>query len=121
MRTHIVKGARIISDDFSVYVKNDSLPKTSQLQRHAPDMRWKHRWVNHSEYFVDPLFPDIHTNTIERFWRSLKDQTPRNTSLTQMSVNINYIMFLQNYTMSEREDLLLSLLAACDRSLTQYA
>jgi hypothetical protein len=40
------------------------------------DLNWcgfEHYSVNHSENFVDPDVPWIHTQNIERLWRSLKE------------------------------------------------
>ncbi|XP_065352827.1 uncharacterized protein LOC135947809 isoform X2 [Cloeon dipterum] len=34
-----------------------------------------HVTVNHSRYFVHPRHPNIHTNTIERLWKSIKQAT----------------------------------------------
>ena len=53
---HVEAGTRVITDCWASY---------RQLQNHAT--------VNHSLKFVDPEDRSVHTNTVERFWRSAKD------------------------------------------------
>lgn len=31
--------------------------------------------VNHTQYYVHPRHPSVHTNTIERFWKGVKEST----------------------------------------------
>jgi hypothetical protein len=64
---NIPEEKTIISDKFSGYVniKKD----TSKLE----DFNYTHFWVNHSKEFVDSTQPFIHTQNIERLWRSLRN------------------------------------------------
>ena len=32
-----------------------------------------HKFINHKMWFVNEIFTDIHTNTAERLWRTIKD------------------------------------------------
>ncbi|CAJ0585372.1 unnamed protein product, partial [Mesorhabditis spiculigera] len=58
---HIAPGTTIITDGFASY---------KGLADH-PDYNWQ--WVNHKENFVKPGHPQVHTQTVERMWRPLKD------------------------------------------------
>jgi transposase-like protein len=60
---HILKGTKIITDCWRGYQKLD-------------EQGFFHSKVNHSQNFVDPSDPLIHTNTIERQWRVLKELIP---------------------------------------------
>ena len=62
---HVEPGAVVISDKAPAYITNHN---RSHLQPHSLD----HYFINHSLDFVDPVQPWIHTNTIERQWRSLR-------------------------------------------------
>ena len=61
-------GSTIISDKFASYlnIRKDE----SYLDQNG----FYHFWVNHSKQFVDSYQPFIHTNGIERSWRSLRNQ-----------------------------------------------
>ena len=58
-------GSKIYSDKFSSYV-------TKFSNSHLNPLGFDHYFVNHSLTFVDPINNDIHTNNIERTWRSLR-------------------------------------------------
>ena len=60
----IAPGTTIITDMWRGY---------SNLE----DNKFRHLKVNHSVNFVDPVDRRIHTNTIERCWRSLKEYIPK--------------------------------------------
>ena len=68
---HVKPESTIYTDCFSVYVNNSNLLPQSKLQNH----RYIHKYVNHKITFVNKHFPDIHTNTIERLWKSVKEHT----------------------------------------------
>ena len=38
---------------------------------------YEHSIINHNEHFVDPFNREIHTQTIERMWKSLKKTIPK--------------------------------------------
>ena len=62
---HVEEGAQVISDKYSSYV-------TRFGRSHIDEVGFEHYFVNHSLHFVDPVQAFIHTNNIERTWRSLK-------------------------------------------------
>ena len=63
---HVKEGSEIISDKFSTYV-------TRNGRSHLNEIGYEHYFINHSLHFVDPIQPSIHTNNIERAWRSFKN------------------------------------------------
>ena len=60
--------ATIFTDCYSVYVNNRKTLKESMLI----DYGYNHQFVDHSVEFVSNYFDHIHTNTIERLWRTIK-------------------------------------------------
>ena len=66
---HAKPYSTIYTDCFSVYVNNANLLPESKLQQHG----YIHKYVNHKIMFVNSLFPEIHTNTVERLWKSVKE------------------------------------------------
>jgi hypothetical protein len=56
---HILPGTRIISDCWRGY-------------NSVQDLNYLHDKVNHSQNFIDPKDSTIHTQKIERLWKSLK-------------------------------------------------
>ena len=59
IQKYILKGSLIYSDSWGAYTGLD-------------DLRYKHYKINHSENFVDPTKPSIHTQNIERLWLDIK-------------------------------------------------
>ena len=60
---------------------------------------YTHYWVNHSEEYVHNIFNDIHTNNIERTWRSLKtyiSHTKRNMKSDVLETYINAFLCIMN-------------------------
>ena len=68
IRKHVKPGALILSDRFSAYFNNRTVPPTS----HLVPLGYIHIGINHSIHFVSNIDSSIHTNTIERVWRALK-------------------------------------------------
>lgn len=64
---NIAAGTRIISDCWKGY-------------RNLTSEGYNHATVNHSKNFIDPADPSIHTQKIERMWRTLKSVIPKGTS-----------------------------------------
>lgn len=62
---HVDEGAEILSDKFASYV-------TRTGRSHLEPLGYSHYFINHSLEFVDPIQNFIHTNNIERSWRSLR-------------------------------------------------
>jgi hypothetical protein len=52
--------------------------------------------VNHSERFVDQELRFVHTNNIERMWRSIKEQV-RGVRLENLDEHLKYFMFERKY------------------------
>lgn len=73
IRKWIRPGSRIISDGWSAY---------KQLA-HDSDYDWS--GVNHKKNFVDPNDATVHTQTIERMWRPLKEKFPPDNRLGSLS------------------------------------
>ena len=67
---HVSNEAQVISDKFSTYV-------TRNGRSHLEEAGFEHYFINHSLQFVDPIQNFIHTNTIERTWRSLKHRSEK--------------------------------------------
>ena len=65
---NIAPGSVIISDKFASYVN------IRRDESHLDEHGYYHFWVNHSIEFVDKHQPFIHTNGIERSWRSIRNQ-----------------------------------------------
>ena len=85
----------IITDEFSVYVNYRQLPSTSLINLHLHQKNFRHRWVNHSLHFVDPLDNLIHTNTIERLWEDLRQEIRDKRSLESIYHYLNQYMFFR--------------------------
>ena len=65
---YIKSRSIIYTDCHSVYVNNRIFQKESRLV----DYGYNHYYVDHSKEFVSSEFDHIHTNTIERLWKSIK-------------------------------------------------
>ena len=74
---YIQCDSTIYTDCHSVYVNNRRTPKESRLISYG----YNHQFVDHSVEFVSQEFNHIHTNTIERLWRSIKSDL-RNKKIT---------------------------------------
>ena len=62
---HFEGGSQVFSNKYSSYV-------TRFGRSHLEEEGFDHYFVNHSLNFVDPIKTFIHTNNIERTWRSLR-------------------------------------------------
>ena len=99
----------IISDEYSVYVSNGE----SGRERLLPELRLTHLWVNHSQNFVNPYDPNIHTNSIEGFWSAMRKQVKRNIPLSSLQDWLNFFLFKKIVPKEEQYETMLSLLAEC--------
>jgi hypothetical protein len=52
--------------------------------------------VNHSKHYVDPRFPQLHTNTIERQWRTLKRKGLKSRKESSLESHLLFHCFGQN-------------------------
>lgn len=71
--SHVKLRSTIYTDCFSVYVNNKKFLPESKLQ----SLGYIHSFINHKISFVNQIFNNIHTNTIERLWRTLKEHTKK--------------------------------------------
>ena len=75
---HVPSGSTIYSDGFATYFSNRTAPPTSHLEPYG----YTHFTINHSQHFVSEIDSTIHTNTIERLWRTLKEKFKHNKPRT---------------------------------------
>jgi transposase-like protein len=66
IKAHIAPETTIMSDKFASYVSSNE-KHTLENNRMLKKMKYSHKWVNHSENFVDPD-TGAHTQTIEGVW-----------------------------------------------------
>jgi len=100
---------KLISDSYSTYINNRSNPKQSQLSGYG----FNHQVINHSEAFVDPLDNSIHTNNIERVWRSFRKligRTRRPIKERNINKYISTYMFQQNIPYEMKLDFFIDVL-----------
>jgi hypothetical protein len=81
---NIAQGTRVISDGWRGYCS---------LTNHG----WEHSVVNHSENFVDPSDPTINTQRIERMWKTVKHQIPKECNSKLRWSYINEFLFKKRY------------------------
>ena len=77
-------------------------------------LNYTHSRVNHKQNFVNPNNPNTHTNTVERFWRSVREEVPKQTRKVHVESYINQFKFFFNKklrTGKTRFDVLLELLS----------
>jgi len=66
IQRHIDFGSRIVSDMWAAYRTLPQLPNG-----------YSHDWINHSQHFVDPADPDVHTQAIESLLNRVKRKHKR--------------------------------------------
>ena len=66
IKNHVAPQTTIMSDKFTSYVSVNE-KHTLENNRALKKMKYQHRWVNHSENFVDPE-TGAHTQRIEGTW-----------------------------------------------------
>ena len=98
---HVAHGAWIYSDSWSAYIN----PRTKQsyLERWG----YVHFYVNHSRYFVNPLLNIIHTNTIERLWRTTRAFLRQSQPREYLDEHLAILYWLQVYSREEREKMMI--------------
>ena len=96
------------SDEFRSYVNHD---RTSRITQFLPNKNFEHYWVNHSVSFVNPLWPNIHTNNIERIWSHMRKKVKRNFPLENIQDWLNTFLFEKNIAKEYRYTLLMTALA----------
>ena len=76
--------------DRDIILYGDGWRGYSQIAEH-----YTLKTVNHSVNFVDPENPQIHTNNIERFWRTLKNEI-RGVGIENLDVALKCVIFKKN-------------------------
>jgi len=107
IRAHVIPGATIYSDRFSAYFNNRVKPSVSHLSVYG----YNHFGINHSKHFVSKFSDQIHTNTIERTWRSLKEKLKYNKPRIETDKFISEFMFENWVPAFERYDFMINLIA----------
>ena len=59
-------------------------------------LNYTHLTVNHGQNFVDPNNPNTHTNTVERFWRSVREEVPKQTRKVEVEAYLEQFVFFHN-------------------------
>lgn len=98
LQAHVKERSIIYTDCYSVYVNTRNVIPTSKLQEYG----YIHKFVNHKYTFVNEKFPNIHTNTVERLWRSLKEHTRRHKVRKLYKLCIARFYFHQMLTEKEQ-------------------
>jgi len=90
---HVAAGSTILSDKASMYV--NSRTQESKLE----PLGYEHYWVSHKDEWVHNLFKDIHTQNIERSWRTFKSYistTKRTLDVPIIQSYINAFLIFAN-------------------------
>ena len=64
---NIKPSSTVMTDKMASYI--DIKRNESKLEQYG----YQHMWVNHSVEFVSSYIPEVHSNTIERCWRSVRN------------------------------------------------
>ena len=105
---HIDAGAEIYSDKFSTYISRRG-------NSHLENLGYEHYFINHSLEFVDPIQNSIHTNNIERSWRSLRasiSHVKRGLPRQKLQPFLDTFQFLQYFSKEALYDVLLQIVVA---------
>lgn len=78
-------GTRVITDKWKAY---------DQLQRQG----WAHKSVNHTYNFVCPEDQSVHTQTVERLWRSAKERNKRQSGTHRHMLDTYIAEFLWRWS-----------------------
>jgi len=83
------------------------MPPSSHLSVYG----FRHFGINHSKFFVSKVSSQIHTNIIERTWRSLKEKLKYNKPRIEINKFISEFMFETWIHVLERYDFMINLIA----------
>lgn len=97
---HVAHGAWVYTDCWSAYINNRS--RESYLEPWG----YVHFYVNHSRHFVNPVIPSIHTNTIERLWRTTREFTRQNQPRAYFDEHLAIFYWNKIYTREQRESMM---------------
>jgi len=99
-----VSKSTIYTDSMSVYVNNHTKPPNSKLQNWG----YKNFYTNHNVSFVNAIFSQIHTNTIERMWRSLKEHIKKHKPKKLYEDSLGRYFFVSTLQKQEQIDFFLN-------------
>ena len=102
---HVDSGSQIVSDKAATYV-------TRGGRSHLEELGFEHYYINHSIEFVDPVQNFIHTNNIERSWRSLRasiSHVKRSLSEEKIQSFIDTFQFFNYFTQESLYDVLMQI------------
>jgi transposase-like protein len=86
--------SHIYTDQYSSYVDRNG---HSKINRDLPHKNLLHLWVNHSVGWTNIFDHSIHTNTIERFWRSLRKKIKKNLRCSNIQDHVNMFIFIKMF------------------------
>ena len=103
IENNVNPGTHIISDSWRSYW-------------HIEELGYRHSMINHFKNFIDEMDNTIHTQTIERTWKGLKENIPKASRYSSRSSYIIQYGFKKktgwyNMNSGERFSLLLNLIA----------
>jgi len=93
-----ISNSYLYTDSMSVYVNNQSQPPRSKIQ----EWGYKHYYTNHNVSFVNAIFSQIHTNTVERMWRSLKEHIKKHKPRKLYEDSLGRYFFLNTLENNEQ-------------------
>ena len=105
---HVEEGSQVFSDKYSSYV-------TRFGRSHIEEEGFDHYFINHFLHFVDPVQSFIHTNNIERTWRSLKasiSHVKRSLSNENIDSFLNTFQFQTFFSQENLYDVFLQILVS---------
>ena len=100
---YVKSDSYLYTDCYSAYVDNRAIPKKSKLACYG----YKHQFVCHKEEFVSTLFPTIHSNTVERLWRELKNDFRIRKTRHKYIMAIARFVFLRSLDREEQIDFII--------------
>ena len=78
------------------------------------NLDYVHKTVNHSYNFVDPVDRDVYTNTVERSWRSLRDNLPYGVGLKEVESYIQKFLFFHDRHCKSSIDRFNAMISLCN-------
>ena len=107
---HVDQGTQVLSDKASTYV-------TRTGNSHIEELVFEHYYINHSIEFVDATQKFIHTNNIERSWRSLRasiSHVKRSLSEDKLQSFLDTFQFFSYFSQDCLYDVLCQIFASLD-------
>jgi transposase-like protein len=88
IRQYVNPGTTIFSDMW---------PSYTNLEKDLKDMKIFHRSVNHKKEFVNSEEPSVHTQTIERLWKSFRELVPKTTKMEMIESYFASFLYFVKY------------------------